>query len=98
METHTFYATGVGLAFNVYNCTLQFRQELPEIPQDTETRGVNFLNHAQLSVLMSPQNAKALAALLTHFVLDYEKNLHVTLPIPDEMQKMWQEHIKTGAD
>jgi hypothetical protein len=38
---------------------------------------------------MSPQHAKSLAALLLKHVTDYEQQHDLKLPIPPEMEQLW---------
>jgi hypothetical protein len=42
---------------------------------------------------MSPQHAKSLAALLLKHTIDYERKHNLRLPIPPEMQQIWDELI-----
>jgi hypothetical protein len=43
---------------------------------------------------MSPQHAKSLAALLLKHLVDYEQKHGLKLPIPPEMQRIWDELLK----
>ena len=53
------------------------------------------------NVRMSPQHAKALAALLVHHVMGYEKQHNAELPLPPEIQGIWKrcvnEESKAGS-
>lgn len=55
------YCNGVGVTTNIYDFTLQFRQNLEEGSQKIET------------IIMSPQHTKVLAELLMSSLNEYEK-------------------------
>jgi hypothetical protein len=45
-------------------------------------------------IRMSPQHAKSLAALLLRHVRDYEKKHNLHLPIPPEMEQIWNTVVR----
>lgn len=90
MDTHTDrYANSARVAASVFEVLIEFILLTPkELAADGPTAET-------FRVRMSPQHAKALAALLAKHVSEYERQFGVQLPIPGEMQQLWDE-LKAG--
>ena len=83
-----FYANNVNVVSGFYDITLQFSTQAPVGPitpggqPAIETTGL-------CNIRMSPQHAKALAAILVRHIVQYEDQLKVKLPLPPEIEEMW---------
>ncbi len=94
-ETANFYANAVNAATSIWDVTLQFRTQSlvgpieADKPPVIETSGI-------CNVRMSPQHAKALVALLAIQIIEYENQFKVNLPLPPEMEQMWNSVIVKG--
>jgi len=95
MEPIQFYANAVNISASLYDITLQFRVQAPVGPIEPgkepiiETVAIN-------NIRMSPQHAKALAALLVENIVKYENQFSNKLPIPPDLENMWSKYIKEG--
>jgi len=86
-----FYANAVNVVANMYDVTLNFRAQSPVALQDGKATALQV--SSEVAVRMSPQHAKALAALLVNHIKEYEKQFHVQLPVEESIMKMWNETI-----
>ena len=87
---HFFYANAVELSLSPYDMTLRFLRNMPppvspdQKPAQMIHAPVTALSRAaDLPVMMSPQQGKALIRLLLRAVLEYEK-VNGKLSIPPE--------------
>jgi hypothetical protein len=75
-----------------------FRSQSPQIDDLGQPLNINgqpsMSVNDEITIRMSPQHAKAFAALLNQQVDTYEKNFHVTLPLPPELEALWKQHVK----
>lgn len=85
MESRDFYANTARMATSVYEVLI----ELARVTPAEMTAGV--VEVETMRVRMSPQHAKALAAMLVKHVREYERQYGVQLKVPDEMQALWNE-------
>ncbi len=91
-EKNEFYANSVSITTSLYDVTLTFKTE--SIVADKEGKPMGPIPVATFNVRMSPQQAKALASILIKHITDYEKDHHVTLPIPENIENWWKTFIK----
>ena len=93
-----FYANAVNFATSIYDVTLIFKSQSPQIDQAgkiMEIKGQPVLNVAEeIVVRMSPQHAKSLAALLAKNIADYEKQFNINLPVPPEIEAIWKDLVR----
>jgi hypothetical protein len=91
-ETMDVYANSVSVTTSVYDVLLVFgtrtavgvqQGQKPFVEADEKCR-----------IRMSPQHAKSLAALLLRHVIDYERQHNLRLPIPPEMQQIWETTVR----
>lgn len=87
-----FYANAVNIGTSVYDVTLNFRLQSGEKNQQTEELIITV--SAENNIRMSPQHAKALAALLVNHIKGYEKQFSVNLPLTPDMMKFWEDNVK----
>ena len=93
-----FYANAVNLLGSIFDVSMVFRSQSHQIDDTGKPMLIN--NQTSLSVddeitiRMSPQHAKAFAALLMDQVVEYEKQFHVTLPLPPDLEGKWKKYIK----
>jgi hypothetical protein len=87
-----FYANAVNIGTSVYDITLNFRLQSGELNQ--QSGEVLITVSAENNIRMSPQHAKALAGLLVNHIKGYEKQFSVTLPLPDDIKKFWDDNVK----
>lgn len=92
-EPIQFYANAVNLATGLYDITLQFRIQAPIGPIEPGVEPM-IETVSICNVRMSPQHAKALAGLLVSNVLGYEKQFKVELPLPPDIEELWQKFVK----
>jgi len=87
-----YYANAVNISTSIYDISLFFSVQSPVgLNKDAKP----FIEaSSQCNVRMSPQHAKALAALLIKHIKDYEKQFSVELPLPDELSSLWKEITK----
>lgn len=85
MESRDFYVNTARMATSVYEVLLELARVTPAemTPGEIEIESIR--------VRMSPQHAKALAAMLVKHVREYERQYGVQLKVPDEMQALWAE-------
>lgn len=92
-----FYANAVSLATNIYDVTFVLKSQSPQIDQNGDIQVIDgepvIIVNEELTVRMSPQHAKAFAVLLVNNLIDYEKKFKVELPLPPELQKLWEKII-----
>ncbi|MFW6042525.1 MAG: DUF3467 domain-containing protein [Chloroflexota bacterium] len=84
-KANHFYANNVNVATSVYDVTLRFTTKTPVGEGDQ----LEQKDMAQLNVTMSPQHAKALAAILIKHIRDYERETQIVLPLPPSVGEMW---------
>ena len=91
-ETVDLYANSVSVTTSVYDVLLVFgtRTAVPMQPGQNPLVEVD----EKCRIRMSPQHAKSLAALLLRHVGDYERKHNLQLPIPPEMQQIWDTLVK----
>jgi hypothetical protein len=87
-----FYANAVNIGTSVYDLTLNFRLQSGE--QNQQTGEIIITVSAENNVRMSPQHAKALAALLVKHIKEYEKQFSIDLPLPPDIKKIWEDEMK----
>jgi hypothetical protein len=87
-----FYANAVNVGTSVYDVTLNFRLQSGEKNQQTEE--IIITVSGEYNIRMSPQHAKALAALLVHHIKGYENQFSIDLPLPDDIKEFWEKNIK----
>jgi hypothetical protein len=91
-QRHDAYANAVSITLGIYDVALHFSIQTP-VAVGADKRPM-FETTNPCSVRMSPQHAKALAALLAHHITNYEDTHDITLPLPASTQKLWDERIK----
>ncbi len=87
-DRQDFYANSVNLITSIYDVTIQFRTQSPvsiELGKEPIIEAVGLLN-----IRMSPQHAKALAALLVKHISDYENQYGFELPIEEKLSEFWE--------
>ena len=90
--TNEYYANSVNVGTGLYDVTLIFSAQVPVISEPGKAPMVQATQSC--IVRMSPQHAKALAALLVDNIYQYEKNFKMSLPLEDRLSVMWNEHVK----
>ena len=93
-DRHDFYANAVNIVTSIYDVTLHFRTQSPISVEEGKQPIIEV--SGSCSVRMSPQHAKSLAALLVKQIADYEDRNNVKLPLPPDIQKLWDECVKKG--
>ena len=88
-DQHDFYANAVNVTSSIYDVTLNFRTQSPVMM--SQGKPPVFEASAVFNVRMSPQHAKALTALLVKHIVDYEAKHHTQLPLPPELQQLWDQ-------
>jgi len=93
-ESVDVYANSVSVLTTVYDVMLVFgtRTAVPLQPGEKPLVEAD----ERCRIRMSPQHAKSLAALLVRHVVDYERQHKLTLPIPPEMQPLWDVVVGGG--
>jgi hypothetical protein len=86
------YANSVTVTTSVYDALLVFGTRTA-VPMQQGQKPLIEVDE-KCRIRMSPQHAKSLAALLLKHTTDYEKKHNLRLPIPPEMQQIWDELIK----
>lgn len=87
-----FYANAVNIGTSVYDLTLNFRLQSGE--KNPETGEIIITVSAENNIRMSPQHAKALAALLVKHIKEYENQFSIELPLPEDITKIWEDEVK----
>ena len=87
-----FYANAVNVSTSIYDVSLFFSIQSPVVIDKDSKPLVE--TSAQCNVRMSPQHAKALAALLAKHIKKYEEDHKMELPLQDDLAILWKEHIK----
>lgn len=94
----TIYVNSVNVLSSVYDFTFLLRNQSPQLQQDgtvIQIHGTPSLVIAdEIMVRMSPQHAKALAAILVENIKHYEETSGFALPVPDEIKQKWEANIK----
>ena len=86
-ESVDIYANSVSVTTSVYDVILAFGTRTAITLQQGQKPLVEV--DEKCRIRMSPQHAKSLAALLLKHVTDYERQHHLKLPIPPEMEQLW---------
>jgi hypothetical protein len=86
-ESLDIYANSVSVTTSVYDVILAFGTRTAIGVQQGKKPLVEV--DEKVRIRMSPQHAKSLAALLIKHVADYERQHELKLPIPPEMQQLW---------
>jgi hypothetical protein len=86
------YANSVSVTTSVYDAILVFGTRTAVSVQPGQKPLVEV--DEKCRIRMSPQHAKSLAALLLKHVVDYEQKHDLRLPIPPEMQRIWDDLVK----
>lgn len=92
-EPIQFYANAVNIAMSLYDLTLQFRVQSPIGSLDKEGEPV-IESVAINNVRMSPQHAKALAAILVEHIIKYEDQFDTKLRMPPNLEETWSNYVK----
>lgn len=94
-----YYANAVNMAISLYDVTFVLRNQSPQIDPEGNLMVLNNKQVIDVSeeivIRMSPQHAKAFAILLVKNIAEYEKNFGIKLPITPDLQKLWDENIKS---
>ena len=93
-EEHDFYANAVNVSSTIYDVTLNFRTQSPVFLDQGQQPVIEA--SAVFNVRMSPQHAKALTALLAKHIKDYEAKYRAQLPLPPELQQLWDQVMSDG--
>ena len=88
-----FYANAVNIMSSLYDLTLSFRSQTPVLVDPSKPPIIQSSN--ECNIRMSPQHAKALAALLVDQVRQYEDRFKLELPVEDNIIEIWKS-IKKG--
>lgn len=88
-----FYANAVNITGSLYDLTLTFRIQTPVVVDQSKPPIIQSSN--ECNIRMSPQHAKALAALLVDQVRQYEDQFKLELPLEENIAKIWKT-IKKG--
>ena len=94
--THDHYTNSANVITSLYEVVLNFRTETPVgkwVEGEKPAREVV----DEFRVRMSPQHAKALAALLVKHVRQYERQFETRLVLSPEMQELWREIEQAGG-
>lgn len=91
-EIHNAYANSVSVTLSVYDLTLYFGTQSAVAVGGDKSPMMEMVDRCH--VHMSPQHAKALAALLVSNIIKYEAQHGIELPLPASVGAMWSEHIK----
>lgn len=90
------YTNSVNVVTSLYDVTLRFGMQEPSStkPQGDKDEVIEVNVTPVVNVSMSPQHSKALAALLTRYILDYEHAHGVVLPMTESVKAIWDDLIK----
>lgn len=88
-----FYANAVNITGSLYDVTLTFRIQTPVVMDQSKAPIIQ--SSSECNIRMSPQHAKALAALLVDQVKQYEDRFKLELPLEDNIAPLWKA-IKKG--
>jgi hypothetical protein len=91
-ESTDIYANSVSVTTSVYDVILAFGTRTAITLQQGQKPLVEV--DEKCRIRMSPQHAKSLAALLVKHVSDYEGQHNLQLPIPPEMQQLWDTLVR----
>lgn len=97
-ETIDFYSNSTFVTSSQYDVTFQFQNIIAKVVQ-TDEEGIKTIPRVEgtCHVKMSPQHAKAVAAILVKHIKDYEQKNHVVLPMTTDTQKIWDEYVNAGG-
>jgi hypothetical protein len=87
-----FYANAVNVLTSLYDVTLNFRTQSPIVAESGKPPMIEAF--AECNIRMSPQHAKALAALLVRQILQYEDEFKVNLPVDPNILEFWQKYVR----
>lgn len=97
-QSRIFYANAVNIATSIYDITIDLKNQSPQIDPTGKIMQLNDKPvidvTEELIVRMSPQHAKAFAAVLVENIIGYEKQFGITIPLTPEIKKFWEENIK----
>lgn len=93
-ENIDFYTNSLIIYGSEYEITLRFANSLAEVQRGEEADGLPIQEIGICNVRMSPQHAKATAALLIKHIRIYEKEHGVKLPLPENVKKIWDEFVE----
>jgi len=101
-KSYNFYANAVNIATSIYDITIDLKSQSPQI----DSMGKIIQMHDQpvmdvseeIIVRMSPQHAKAFAALLVKNIIEYEKQFNGTIPLIPEIKELWEKNILGKQD
>ena len=88
MAENDFYANAVNIMSSLYDLTISFRTQSPVLVDQAKPPLIQ--SSSECNIRMSPQHAKALAALLVDQVRQYEATFKIELPIEDNLIPMWK--------
>ena len=91
-NNNEYYSNSVNVVASLYDITLSFRAQSPVILDPNKAPMIQSSN--ECNVRMSPQHAKALAALLVEQVKKYEEQFKINLPLEENIQGIWKSLIK----
>ena len=91
-ESVDVYTNSVSVTTSVYDALLVFGTRTAVTMQAGQKPLVEV--DEKCRIRMSPQHAKSLAALLLKHVSDYERQHSLRLPIPPEMQQIWEAMVQ----
>ena len=91
-ESVDVYTNSVSVTTSVYDALLVFGTRTAVTMQPGQKPLVEV--DEKCRIRMSPQHAKSLAALLLKHTVDYERKHNLHLPIPPEMQEIWDTLVK----
>ena len=94
-ESVDIYANSVSVTTSVYDVILAFGTRTAISLQQGQKPLVEV--DEKCRIRMSPQHAKSLAALLVKHVTDYEQQHGLQLPIPPEMEQLWDALVGSGS-
>ena len=93
-----FYANAVNLLTSIFDITMVFRSQSPQIDDTGKAlllNGQPILSITdEITIRMSPQHAKALASLLVQQTIEYEKQFGIKLPLPPDLENIWKQNLK----
>jgi hypothetical protein len=91
-EPVDIYANSVSVTTSVYDVIMAFGTRTAITLQQGQKPLVEV--DEKCRIRMSPQHAKSLAALLVKHVTDYERQHGLKLPIPPEMEQLWDTLVR----
>ena len=93
----SIYVNAVNILVSLYDFSLDLRSQSPKLDQSGKILELQSQPLVEVTdeivVRMSPQHAKALAAVLVKHVKEYEKRFNMNLPLPDDIKSLWEESV-----